>query len=178
MIGQVAFTECADIQEYLKLLRCMRSVAQSFIRDSAARSIVLYTTGKDSTYCTLTDDGEIHLKRSGRTIMQFKHVRQMSQQIDQAFGELAGSDALITPGFIFKAEPLSIISTYEPVKPPWYWRMIGREYWKGWSIHVRLFVAGIPSMEAQTAPAEAPPNPQLVADRTTAAIQDLLNSRR
>jgi len=52
-------------------------------------------------------------------------------------------------------------------QPPWYWRMIGRRYWKGWRV-VMIVNDGRDDEELKisSAPAKRPPNPHDVAQAT------------
>lgn len=56
-------------------------------------------------------------------------------------------------------------------KPPWYWRMVGRVYWKGWVIEASLVDAIGNKRAASTLPALSAPTPVLISNATSEAIQ-------
>ena len=61
-------------------------------------------------------------------------------------------------------------------QPPWYWRMIGRRYWKGWRV-VMIVNDGRDDEELKisSAPAKRPPNPHDVAQATMKVHMRVLN---
>lgn len=63
------------------------------------------------------------------------------------------------------------------VQPPWYWRMIGRVYWKGWFVTATLRDSDDHRLLANecSPPAPKPPTPTDVAQATQDAMAKALN---
>jgi len=87
------------------------------------------------------------------------------------------SDQLISASPNVSDSPLDIQASYIPERPPWYWRMIGREYWSGWYIEATACRLGERSRYAASRRATAPPTPQEVVAVTRETIQRVVNDR-
>lgn len=71
-------------------------------------------------------------------------------------------------------------------KPPWYWRMIGRKYWKGWRVELVVSYDGklqelgklkrvVPIHRKLVSPAAStPPTPQGIAVYTAALVNQFM----
>lgn len=63
----------------------------------------------------------------------------------------------------------------EQKKPPWYWRLIGRVYWKGWVVRVQVLAHNGTTKTFASVPAKEAPNPRAVANTASQLVIKAVN---
>lgn len=165
---------CADIEEYMKLVRCCHTAAQRFDSPDSPLTVALYTTERTGQVTAVNlPQGQVvvHFPALSRRL-RFDSVGQMvgeTNYVMSLFGDVDDMDEKLRR----LTRPTIYTKVIEQPRKWWQWRP-WRTYHAGWAVKASVsYGLGIEhSVQTQLYP--HPPRPETVCTETRCAIEQAI----